>query len=178
MAESLTIARPYAEALFRVAQEESKMPAWSERLEVLAGFMSCPDLQLLLEQPGFGRVQLAELLCQTIGARPGDAAANFIALLAENDRFALLPEIALLFEKLRQEADGVRELEIQSPFPLNDEQVQQLIPKLEAHFETRLKPHVVIAPALIGGIRAVVGDRVLDLSVRAKLETMAGALNN
>ena len=178
MAESLTIARPYAEALFRSAQEEGALPLWSERLELLAGVMQNPELRDLIAQAGFGRSQLAELLCQAAQAKAGDTLANFIALLAENNRFACLPEIALLFEKLRQGVEGVREAEIHSPFPLSAAQMQQLIPQLEAHFETRLRPHVVIAPELIGGVKAVVGDRVLDLSIRAKLDAMATALNH
>lgn len=178
MAESLTIARPYAEALFRVAQEEGALAKWSERLALLAEIMQSPDLHLLLEQPGFSRTQLGELLCQASQAKTGDTLTNFIGLLAENDRFVCLPEIATLFEKLRQDLEGICEAEIHSPFPLTEAQVKQLIPQLEAHFETRLLPHVVLAPELIGGIKAVVGDRVLDLSIRAKLDAMATALNN
>lgn len=178
MAESLTIARPYAEALFRIAQEEGKLAQWSERLALLDAIMQSPELAQVLEQPGFGRAQLADLLRQLVQAESGSTLANFIDLLAENNRFACLPEMAVLFERLRQGVEGVCEAEIQSPFPMSDEQVKQLLPKLEAHFETRLRPTVVVAPELIGGIKAIVGDRVLDLSIRAKLDAMATALNN
>lgn len=178
MAESLTIARPYAEAVFRIAQEENALAEWSERLALLAGVMQHPELRGLLDQPGFGRAQLAELLCQAAGTQRGEALANLIGLLAENDRFTCLPEIAALYDKLRQEVEGVREADIHTAFPLSEAQLAQLLVQLEAHFETRLRPHVVLAPELIGGVKAVVGDRVLDLSIRAKLDTMATALNH
>ncbi len=178
MAESLTIARPYAEAIFRIAQEEGALAEWSERLGLLAKVMQHPELRALLNQPGFGRAQLAELLCQVASTKRGETLANLIGLLAENDRFACLPEIAILYEKLRQEVEGVREADIHTAFPLSEAQLAQLLPQLEAHFETRLRPRVVLAPELIGGIKAVVGDRVLDLSIRAKLDAMATALKH
>lgn len=178
MAESMTMARPYAEALFRAAQEENKLAEWSESLNLMAGAMQSQELRQLLEQPSFSHAELAALFCQATEAASGSTLANFIELLAENDRFVYLPEIALFYHTLRQGVEGIRDAEIRTPFPLTEEQIKKLIPQLEAHFETRLRPNVVIAPELIGGIKAVVGDRVLDLSIRAKLDAMATALNN
>src|SRR5690606_4159326 len=104
------------------------------------------------------------------------AARNFIELLIENNRILVLPQVAEQFELLKNELEGTALAEISSAFPLSDDQVQQLVAGLEKKFGLKLKPVVTVDSELIGGVRVVVGDQVLDTSVQAQLARMRDTL--
>ncbi|HNO72939.1 MAG TPA: ATP synthase F1 subunit delta, partial [Accumulibacter sp.] len=113
-----------------------------------------------------------------IGKAQDGSEANLIDVLANNERLSALPEIAGLFEELRAAQEGVKEATIYSAFPVDDAQLKALIEDLEARFKTRLTAEVVVDQSLIGGVKIVVGDQVLDTSVRGKLESLSLALKN
>ncbi len=175
MAEIATIARPYAEAAFRLARERRALPAWSEALDRLAQLASNPEAGALIGNPNIAPAQI-EGLFRAVG---GDDAEvdGFVHLLAENGRLACLSEIAAQFQTLKQSEEGVKEGVIHSAFPLDDNQLRDLTSLLESRFG-RLQLSVVVEPALIGGVKVVVGDKVLDTSVSGKLATMRMALNS
>ena len=177
MAESVTIARPYAEAMFRIAQESGAQGVWSERLQRLALIAQDGDMTTVMGNPRFSAEQVAEMLI-SLSQDNDQTLGNFIRTLAENRRLSLLPEISRLFELAKSQEEGVKEAVVHSAFPIDDTQVAALLQQLEARFATRLTARVVIDPSLIGGVRVAVGDQVLDASVRGKLESMAAALNN
>ncbi|OHC63114.1 MAG: ATP synthase F1 subunit delta [Rhodocyclales bacterium GWA2_65_20] len=176
MAELVTIARPYAEAVFRLAQEKGRLAAWSEQLQLLADYAANADMAACLANPGLTAAQKADLVKSLLGGAVDGELAGFIQILAGNDRLAVLPEIAAFFETLKAAAEGVKDAVIHSAFPLDDAQRDSLLPTLEAHFKARLRPAVQLDPELIGGIKVVVGDQVLDTSVRASLDAMAATL--
>ncbi|HRE18564.1 MAG TPA: F0F1 ATP synthase subunit delta [Rhodocyclaceae bacterium] len=178
MAESVTIARPYAEALFRTAKESGKIAAWSESLALFAQVAANPEARAVIGHPNVTAAQLVDLFRSAAGKAVDAELSNFIQLLADNDRLAFLPEIAGHFEAYKRDEEGTQEAEIFSAFAIDDKQVKALTPQLEAHFKTKLQTAVTVDPSLIGGIKVVVGDRVLDVSVRGKLDAMATALNN
>ena len=103
-------------------------------------------------------------------------AKNFLAMLVDNGRISLLPEIGAQFQALKNATEGAADAEITSAFELNAAQVAELVTTLEKKFSRKLNPVVTVDPALIGGVRVVVGDEVLDTSVRAKLSQMRMAL--
>lgn len=177
MAESVTIARPYAEAVFRTAQETGAQGTWSQRLQQLALIAQDGDMALVMSNPQLSAEQVANLfisLCEDNDQVLG----NFVRTLAENRRLVLLPEISRLFELAKSQEEGVKEAVVHSAFPIDDTQVAALLQQLESRFGTRLTARVEIDPSLIGGVRVAVGDQVLDASVRGKLDAMAVALNN
>ena len=178
MAESVTIARPYAQAVFRLAREKGTLAAWSQRLQRLSAVAQDPDMGSVLDNPKFSAEQITELLVSLSGDAGDGELASFIGVLAANERLAVLAEIHELFEALRSDDAGVREAVVTSAFALDETQLQALTTQLEAHFGSRLSPRVEVDPALIGGITVTVGDQVLDASVRGKLEAMATALKN
>lgn len=175
MAESTTIARPYAEAAFRLADQSGSLPAWSSMLEGMAQVAAHADMRKLLNDPKLTRAQLAELfasLCKDLNSE----GRNFISVLVDNARLGLLPEIRELFEELKNAREGVVEAHIVSAFPLDDAQRSQLVSDLERRFKQRIDATVSIDVGLIGGVKIEVGDQVIDSSVQAKLAAMAAAL--
>jgi F-type H+-transporting ATPase subunit delta len=175
MAELATIARPYAEALFRVAKS-GNLSAWSELVSELAQVAAHPDVQALARNPNLTDKTVTETLLALVKSPVTDEAKNFIAMLVENGRVALLPEIGAQFQALKNAQEGAADAEIASAFELNDAQVKQLVATLEKKFGRKLNPSVHVDQSLIGGVRVVVGDEVLDTSVRAKLQQMQVAL--
>jgi F-type H+-transporting ATPase subunit delta len=175
MAELATVARPYAEALFRVAQT-GDMNAWSELVSELAAIGAHPDVQDFARNPNVTREQVADTLMSLVKSPMPPEANNFIAVLVENRRIALLPEIGEQFHVLRNAQQGAADADISSAFEISGAQVAQLVSTLEKKFGRKLNPTVTVDPTLIGGVRVVVGDEVLDTSVRARLQQMHVAL--
>jgi len=175
MAELATVARPYAEALFRVAKS-GNLPAWSELVSEMAYVAAHPDVQALSRNPNVTDKQVADTFLALLKSPITDEAKNFINLLVENGRVTLLPEIGTQFHVLKNAQDGAADVEITSAFELDPNQVKELIATLEKKFGRKLNPSVHVDGSLIGGVRVVVGDEVLDTSVRAKLQQMQVAL--
>lgn len=177
MAELSTIARPYAEALFGAANADGAgLAAWAELVNEMAQAAQHPEVQAALSDPGLDAGARAALLRALLKSSVSKPAENFLALLADNDRLALLPEIARQFEALKNRQEGSAEARIDSAFELTDAQVAELVAGLEKKFQVKLKPDVRVDPSLIGGVRVTVGDQVLDTSVSAQLVRLRDAL--
>jgi F-type H+-transporting ATPase subunit delta len=175
MAELATVARPYAEALFRVAQT-GDMAAWSALVSELAQIGANPDVLVFAQNPNVTQAQLADTIASLVKSPLNAEAKNFIAMLAEMGRVALLPEIGVQFQELKNAQEGAADALIFSAFDISAGQLPQLVATLEKKFGRKLNPTVTVDPSLIGGVRVVVGDEVLDTSVRAKLQQMHVAL--
>ncbi|CAN5907271.1 F0F1 ATP synthase subunit delta [soil metagenome] len=175
MAELATIARPYAEALFRVAKA-GNLSAWSDLVSEMAHVAAHPDVQALSHNPNVSDKLVTETFQALLKSPLNDEAKNFINMLVENGRIALLPEIGVQFHVLKNAQEGAADAEISSAFAISDVQIQELVATLEKKFGRKLNPSVSVDSSLIGGVRVVVGDEVLDTSVRAKLQQMQVAL--
>jgi F-type H+-transporting ATPase subunit delta len=177
MAEIATVARPYAEALFRVAKS-GNLSAWSDLVTEMAQVAAHPDVQALAHNPKVSAVITAETFLSLLKSSQSTSveAKNFISTLAEYDRITLLPEIAAQFHTLKNAEAGAADAEIVSAFEMTAAQVSDLAITLEKKFGRKLNPTVTVDASLIGGVRVVVGDQVLDMSVRAKLQQMQVAL--
>jgi F-type H+-transporting ATPase subunit delta len=177
MAELATIARPYADALFKAQGSDPAATAvWLDRLAAVA-----QNAQLLqfADSPKASVDQVFDLVAGVAGndASPLPAAArNFLRLVIENGRLSALPEIAVQFRSLKNAAGGVTDAIVFSAFPLDEPALNEIAAVLEKRFGRKLGIKVELDPSLIGGIRAVVGDEVLDTSVKARLEQMKMAL--
>jgi F-type H+-transporting ATPase subunit delta len=172
MAELSTIARPYAEALFSAARAQSATDAWLPLLHSLDQIVSQPQVASLTGDPRLSNDQKFDLISALAGGSLPQQIAAFLRLVLDNDRLSALPEVAVQFRRLKNEADGTADCLIESAFALSDAQLADLVKRLTAKFPGRLKPQVRVEPQLIGGIRVTVGDRVLDGSVRARLDAM------
>jgi F-type H+-transporting ATPase subunit delta len=178
MAEIATIARPYAEALFKVVKAQAGQAV--EWLDALALVAADPELQQFAHDPKTSHQQVLDLLTQVV-AQAGvknlpPIALNFLHTLVENARLSVLPEIAVQFHALVDAQTGVRKAVIHSAFPIEGAALEELTKVCEKRFGHKLNVQVALEPELIGGVRVVVGDEVLDTSVKARLEQMKVAL--
>ena len=177
MAELSTVARPYAEALFSVAKASGEsFDAWQAAADELSRLMAHPHVAEVVADPNLDHAQVFGLLSGMMKAPLPEAGGNFLKLLIENQRLAVLPEVATQFRRLKNHAEGVADCLIETAFPLAEAQVGELVASLSKKFGQKLKPEVRVNASLIGGVRATVGDQVLDGSVRARLMEMQTAL--
>jgi len=177
MAELSTIARPYADALFETARASGEgLERWLAVVEELATLMSHPQVAQVVADPKLNDAQVVDLLSSLVKQPLPATGTNFLKLLVANQRLAALPEVAVQFRQLKNEAEGVADCLIETAFPLSDAEVNDLLAALAKRFGTWLRPSVQVNPALIGGVRIAVGDQVLDSSVRARLNQMQTAL--
>ncbi|MGH8785051.1 MAG: F0F1 ATP synthase subunit delta [Cupriavidus necator] len=178
MAETATIARPYAEALFRVASESSagNMGAWSELVSEMGQVAANPDMKALAGDPNVPGEKLAELFLSVLKSPLNDEARRFVKLLVDNGRLTVMPEIAEQFHVLKNAREGSSDVEITSAFPLEGSQLNDLVAALERKFGRKLYAQVAVDPSLIGGVSVKVGDEVLDTSVRSRLAAMQATL--
>ncbi|GAB4396535.1 MAG: F0F1 ATP synthase subunit delta [Rhodoferax sp.] len=174
MAELATIARPYAEALFKSYASEAKTQF--EWLDALALAAADPQLLQFADNPKVSDGQVYDVLVSCIKANLDTRAQNFIRTLIENNRLAFVPEIVAQYRTLVNAQKGTHDAMIFSAFPIDDETLAQTKLVLEKRFGRKLNVAVTIQPELIGGIRVVVGDEVLDTTVKARLEQMKVAL--
>ena len=176
MAELTTIARPYAEAAFRIARDANALPAWSEMLRFLADVAADPQAAAALDNPKLTAADKSALLLAIGGERLDGSGRNFVRVLVDADRIAVLPQIRTLFETLKNDTDGVAKARIDSAFPLTDAQTAELMAALEKRFGRKIEATVNVDPALGGGARITVGDTVIDGTIEAQLAAMATQL--
>jgi F-type H+-transporting ATPase subunit delta len=170
MAELATIARPYAEALFKSGGDA----AAAEQVQALGRIARDLGLRQWADNPKVKDGEVYDLVAGLVSLTP--AVQNFLRTVIANGRLAALPEIAQQFHALVNAKSGVSDALIQSAFPIADGQLPDVVKSLEQRFARKLNAKVEVAPELIGGIRVVVGDEVLDTSVKARLEQMKIAL--
>jgi F-type H+-transporting ATPase subunit delta len=174
MAELATIARPYAEALFKATSKDLNGAAvWVDALSAVA---QNAQLQQFADSPKASTDQVFDLIAGVAKVDLPDAAKNFLRTVIENGRLSALPEMATQFRALKNAQSGSSDAVVHSAFPIDAAALADLAVTLEKQFKRKLNLSVVLQPELIGGIRVVVGDEVLDTSVKARLEQMKVAL--
>lgn len=175
MAELATIARPYAEALFQVARH-ADAKAWGEQVQALAQVAADASFRQFADNPKVSSDQVFDVIASASRQTLVPAVQNFLRTVIENGRIVALPAIAEQYHTLVNALSGVSDAIIYSAFPIESAALADVVASLEKRFGRKLSASVVIDPDLIGGIRVVVGDEVLDTSVKARLESMKVAL--
>jgi F-type H+-transporting ATPase subunit delta len=178
MAEFTTIARPYAQAAFKLAQQKQALPAWSEMLGLATVVAMDDGMRKLLDNPRVTPTQLAELVIEVCGERLNEDGRNLIRLLAERRRLAVLPEIFSLYEQFKNEAEGAIKAQLITAFPATDAQKQTIAAALKQRFGRDVQLEYITDPTLMGGAVVRAGDLVIDGSVRGKLTRLGTALNH
>jgi F-type H+-transporting ATPase subunit delta len=174
--ERVTLARPYAEAIAKLAGENTSWRRWSEQLALLALVAGDVQLQRLIMNPAIPGSRIAEVILSVCGDELGLEVQNLTQLLVENKRLALLPEIISLFEALKSEQEGELSAHITSAFALTADQISGLVAKLQTKFGRKITATQSVDSELIGGVVIQVGDEVMDASVRGGLAALAVTL--
>lgn len=185
MADNITVARPYAQAVFEIANEGDALGPWSEALAIAGQLLADRPLVEYLGNPGFNDGQRLEFLTglfKRAGARllaGGDEkGTNFLKLLLENRRVAVLPEIATHFEALKAKVENSVDAVVTSATKLSKKQVDEIASALKERLGCDVKVETEIDENLIGGAVIRAGDVVIDGSLRARLEGLANRLIN
>lgn len=182
MAEISTIARPYAEALFEAVQDSKEADLAgkiSEALQTLAQVSTDGTVMELLGDPRVTKDQIFDVVNGMLGENTPAQVREFLKLVLENNKMGAVSEIADQFRRLVNQSKGEAEVVIESAFPLDDAQLQDLLAALGRKFQgLKLLPTVVIDPSLVGGVKVTVGDQVLDGTVRSRLAEMQSALTS
>ena len=178
MAEKATIARPYAKAAFEYAREHNSFEPWSKVLESGAAIASDERIEKLLTNPRVSPNDLVGLIADAAGGALDEHRRNFLLTLAHNRRLGLLPEITAQFEVLRAEVENVADVKIVSAVRLSEWQQQRLSGALKKRLKRDVRMHCEVDPSLVGGAIVRAGDFVIDGSLRARLERLAGAMTH
>lgn len=176
MSEAITIARPYAQAAFEEAQKLNALQAWSDALTALAEAVSHPDVSAIIGNPKVANSQVASLMEALLGGSPDSKLLNFVRILADNQRVAVLPEIAAGFEALKAEAEKSVNVVVESPFELSAAQQDKITASLKKRLGCEIKLESRIKKELLGGVVIRAGDKVIDGSALTRLGEMATAL--
>ncbi len=176
MAEAVTIARPYGVAVFRLAKEKNALAAWSDMLALVAAVAGDAQIKGMIDDPKLTSADVERMFLSICGDKLDAQGTNLIKLLVEYGRLALLPEIAQVFEELKDQDEGTLEAEITSAAALSDAQVKTVVSQLKSRFGKNVEASVNVDPEIIGGIKIVVGDTVIDASVRGRLQELAYTL--
>ena len=176
MAEPSTVARPYAEAAFRLADEEKALGKWSEMLGALSQVAADERVRQAVSDPNLSSAQVAGIFIAILSGKLNGEAENFVRVLADNGRLELLSQIQVQFEALKNEREGVVEAQVHSAFELTAAQLADLQQRLEKRTGRKVRTEVHIDKELIGGVKLVLGDKVIDGSARAQLGALETAL--
>lgn len=176
MAELTTVARPYAQAIFKLAVQQKALKSWSETLQLMQAIAADDTMRVAIDNPSLTITQTAELFIHVCGDHIDEQAQNVVRLLAENNRLQLLPEIAVLYEALKADAENSIEATVISAHAVSDEQRDKIMAALKTRFGRDVKVHCEIDESLLGGVIIRAGDTVIDGSLRGKLAKFAHAI--
>ena len=176
MAEISTIARPYSVAIFNLAKEEKSLSDWSAMLALMSSIVENKDIKLFIQDSKVLDVDREKVLLDICGNQINNSGKNLIKLLVEYKRLLILSEITLVFESLKADDEGTMEAQIIMAEKPDEKMVENLINSLEKRFDKKIEGKVVIDKSIVGGTKIIVGDSVIDASVREQLDNLAYTL--
>jgi len=174
--DALTIARPYAEAIFTRANETGALDLWTEVLELLATVVQDQAVAGAISNPLFDKADLTTMLLDIGGEKLSSEAQNMVRLLVVNGRLVVLPEIATLYEMLKAESQHTLNVHVRSAYEITPDQEQQLVAGLKRKLGLEVSITSEQDQELIGGVHIRAGDLVIDGSVKGKIEQLANEL--
>tara|TARA_B100001175_G_scaffold197143_1_gene167324 strand:- start:214 stop:750 length:537 start_codon:yes stop_codon:yes gene_type:complete len=176
MAEISTIARPYAVAIFNLAKEEKNLSDWSNMLSLLTNIVENEDMKSFIQDSKVLDSDREKVLLEICGDQINNLGNNFIKLLIEYKRLLILPEITSVFEDLKANDEGSIEAQIIMADEPDEKMVENLIKSLEKRFNKKIEGKVEIDKSIVGGTKIIVGDSVIDASIKGQLDNLAYTL--
>ena len=177
MSELTTTARPYARAVFELASESKTLAEWSTALAFMGAVSANDDVRAVLDNPKLTRQDTADVFVQLCDEKLDDKAVNLVKQLAENSRLSILPEIASLYEALKDEAEGAIEAHVTSAKKLTKKEQEAIAKALKKRLGRRVKITTKIDKSILGGAIIRAGDLVIDGSIQGRLRSMTQALS-
>jgi F-type H+-transporting ATPase subunit delta len=178
MAELSTLARPYAKAAFQFADKSSDLAGWSTQLATAAAVAKTDNMAKVLSSPSLTSEQQAQIFVDVCGEELSANGQNFIRVLAENKRLALLPEISALYEEFKSNREKSVDVEVATAFELDAALQEKLASALSSKLEREVNVHSKVEKSLLGGVVIRAADIVIDGSVRGRLAKLAEAMNS
>ena len=176
MAEISTIARPYAVAVFKLAREQKALAKWSEMLSFATAVGNDAALSAYIADPKVDSTVLQDTFLKICGDKLNEHGQNLIKTLVEYGRLSILPAITSAFEDLKSQDEGTLDAQIVAAAKPSTTEVKDLVKRLEAKFGKKVEAKVSVDAELIGGMKIIVGDTVIDASVKGQLQNLAYAL--
>ena len=173
MSELATLARPYAEAVFKRAKELGNSQEWSDTLAFLSAIMQDESLAAIVNNPRVGEDKLTALLLDICQDQITGEANNFLKLLIENGRLKLLPQIAELFENYKADDEGYVDVDVITAYALTKAEEQSFATSLKKKLNKKINIHASVDKTLIGGFLVKSGDSVIDGSISGQLQQLA-----
>ena len=176
MAEISTIARPYAVATYKLGKETKSLAKWSEMLAFAATVANDAQMQAYVQNPKVVASDLQTTFLKVCGDKLNEQGQNLIRVLVEYNRMSILPAIASAFEALKAQDEGTLDAQIIAASKPTGAEINDLLKRLEAKFGKKIEADVTIDAELIGGFKIIVGDTVIDSSVKGQLQNLAYTL--
>jgi len=178
MAELMTIARPYAEAVFELAKAENTLNDWSETLQNLATITATEEMQGLLQNPNVSQADKVQVYVDVLGKALNEQVKNLLEVLAENHRLITLPFVSEIFDELKAAEDKRIQATVYTAFEPTKEQQEKLKAALNKKYDAEVDIAYEVDSSLIGGIKIKVGDWVMDGSATAQLKELGAAITH
>lgn len=176
MAETTTVARPYAQAVLQTAREQDALQGWSDMLGLLDAIVRDESMRTVLGSPRVTTDRKVELIIAICGDRIDDGGRNLVRMLCANGRLGLLPEITAQYRQAHADLEGTVEATLITAQPIEDEAREQIAAALGSRLSRRITLAAEVDETLIGGAIVRAGDLVIDGSVKGRLERLSGAL--
>ena len=176
MSEFTTAARPYANAVYDLAEQTGALDSWSDALSNLSAVVNDEQVSALLNNPEMGKQQKGELVTGVLGDKLNKHQQNLVKLMAENGRLTIMADVQEQFEVARAKAENKVDAEVISAFELSAEQTNELVNTLKNKLGCDVTLTTTIDESLIGGVVIKAGDTIIDASMKSQLDSLALSL--
>lgn len=178
MSQNTTLARPYAKAAFEVANQAGDLAGWSAKLQTVASVVASENVAALLSRPSLSAEQQSAAVIEICGDEIDQQVGRFIAILAENKRLSLIPEIVALFEVLKADQEKRIDVEVISAYALDGEAENKLKEALKKRLQREISLSSRVDQSLLGGLILRTDDMIIDGSLRGRLNKLPEAMNS
>ncbi len=167
-----TIARPYALAAFEYALAHNELPVWEKMLQAAATMATDKQMQILFSNISVTSQKLLELFLEILAPLLDEPRKNFLKLIAEHKRFNVLPDIFLKFKIYKEEQEKIIPIEIISAVALEGNFLKKIADAISLRVKQKVTTQCTVDPQLLGGVMVRMGDKVIDGSIRGKLNRL------